>query len=1042
MSPLPKFRICSYIIIVAFAALLVGLLDRPAAYAQEDERDYVDVALTLEVPIDNTATTAHYMHVIVVNNGTRSAYDVEVVVDVVNPDQSRFVSDHDRADVVAPVGLIAVDGRSLVWTIPELGPLQREVLTPLVTYYITGDYDNQSHPHEIFGTVTTASFENDHHKGNNTDRVWSFDYNYGNDWIQVGMDYTVDVSVDNPQPSPGDTVNFTITAGRLPRHIGVAPVAPPIDLKVDIELTGGLSHTGTPSYYSTNSSGSTNLDSEHRQASAIFQNDVFTIGTGIATHQSVSDSVTLPVTVASDAVVNEQCLTATLTGNPPPGNGRLDDAIANNVAKLCLGDPPDRAVVFNSGETGLPTWYNCVGRTTYPCSAADSVEIVTLGDSAAIDAGLLYEVFKPDQVVIQVPDPLGRATSSEEGSTGLVWSTGYGTGVVVRPGVILSEELVSLDPSQWGVDVDNDDTRAITLNVEVSGPGKLATWADDDHTMDPYEWFGSATNGALTSGNWFVDPGSYPWYAEFSKLGTYRVDFDGAISANNGTPVDTADDTSYTIAERTYVFHVGPIADVGVSDGGASPYVAADRNALTIVAVNNGPEPSLGAQVTGLPTGAEVIHVSRGTYNSTSGEWDIGELWPRGYYRSRGEPEPTLVLSAAAGDTAEVSITNTENYKVCIGNDGSTLVDHTDQMTCVADTTNGGSWHTGPVYDHNTDNNTATITARAGTGGEPHPDASKNLSVIGDPIANILFWEPVTEMNGIPVTHYEIEYAGDGWETLKRDVEDRFYVDMTDSLSNRANRAYRVRAVNGSGYPGPWTVSSGGGRAVPPTAPRNFTAALITDTDVELAWAAADHGEALTHYTIQASDHAGGPWSNLARPNGDDTRWVHSNLPQTGTIKHYRIRAHNRSNHSAWVEASVSLTTPPDDAPAPTGLRAQRYTTREGNHGIQVWFTPRYTCDLDATDCLTLIEFREVGGAWRFGSENFGEYGIVPWAPDDPYFTQGDGRRYAVRLDAAYDIRVCKLTEAQLEAKHRAGAAEGTWCVGHPTAQLRVPAGE
>ena len=43
MFPPPKFRICSSIIIVVFAALLVGLLDRPAAHAQEDDRDFVDV---------------------------------------------------------------------------------------------------------------------------------------------------------------------------------------------------------------------------------------------------------------------------------------------------------------------------------------------------------------------------------------------------------------------------------------------------------------------------------------------------------------------------------------------------------------------------------------------------------------------------------------------------------------------------------------------------------------------------------------------------------------------------------------------------------------------------------------------------------------------------------------------------------------------------------------------------------------------------------------------------------------------------------------
>ncbi len=309
------------------------------------------------------------------------------------------------------------------------------------------------------------------------------------------------------------------------------------------------------------------------------------------------------------------------------------------------------------------------------------------------------------------------------------------------------------------------------------------------------------------------------------------------------------------------------------------------------------------------------------------------------------------------------------------------------------------------------------------------------------------------KLNGLAVTHYEVGYAEGDWEVLKSDVGGLVYLDITDTARNRVNRAYRVRAVNIFGVPGPWAApSASGGAAAPPSAPANFRATLVTDTDVELTWTANEHGEALTHYTIQASDHAGGPWSHLARPNADDTRWVHSNLPKTGAVKHYRIRAHNRSNYSPWVEASVSLTTPPDDAPAPTGLRAQRYTTREGNHGIQVWFTPRYTCDINQpTDredpnyvgCRTVIEYREVGGsAWRFGSESFGDYGIVPWGPDEPYFTEGDGRSYAVRLDTAYDIRVCKLNEAELEEKLGGGAADGTWCVGEPTGQLRVPAGE
>ena len=71
----------------------------------------------------------------------------------------------------------------------------------------------------------------------------------------------------------------------------------------------------------------------------------------------------------------------------------------------------------------------------------DSVEFVVLGGTAAYDFGLPYQVFKPDKVIIHVPDPSSRAASSEDGSSDLVWSTGYDTRVVIRPGVVLTEEM-------------------------------------------------------------------------------------------------------------------------------------------------------------------------------------------------------------------------------------------------------------------------------------------------------------------------------------------------------------------------------------------------------------------------------------------------------------------------------------------------------------------------------------------------------------------------------------------------------------------------
>ena len=672
-------------------------------------------------------------------------------------------------------------------------------------------------------------------------------------------------------------------------------------------MTSGLSVSGAPTYVSRSEDGTV----RPKPDSVSYSNGVFNIGTlkggdTVTAAEPVKNSVTLPVTVSSSAVVNEQCLAARLTGNPPPGTGPYDDDISDNVAKVCLtgSGPPGRAV-FASGETSLPTWYNCVGRTAYPCSSTDSVEFVVLGESAAVDAGLPYQVFKPDKVVIHVPDPSGRGTDSATGSSALVWSTGNDKSPVVRQGVVLTEDLVSLDFSQWGVDVHNDDSRTATLSVEVSGPGKMSTWAADG---DIYEFFGSATNGALQSGTWYL--GAASWYAEFSELGTYRVKFGGRIAKNNGTPTDTSDDTNYDIVKRTIVFHVGSIADLTVKDGGSSAHVAADRSALTIAAVNNGPSHSPGARVTGLPTGAEVIHISQGSYNGSNGVWNIGELKHKEFLRSAGKPEPTLVLGASAGDTASISIAGTKNYEVCIGSDRSDLA-HTTQATCEAVT--GASWHTGSVYDYKPDNNSATIRAARGTGGRTvQPTPSRP---VGGPVApanltaqtgtTTVKWDAVGLLYGLPVVRYEVqELQGSDWRLLDRVTTHNEYAVMQPR-----GRSYRVRAVNAAGAVGPWSQSTAEVAAGLPGSPLNLRARADGNNAIDVSWDAPDDigGSAITGYTVEWSPNAPGSWRVGARPSASARTWKHGGL-SVGAVNYYRVAARNSGGMGLWTDPVMGQT--------------------------------------------------------------------------------------------------------------------------------------
>ncbi|MXZ90504.1 MAG: hypothetical protein F4Z05_03405 [Chloroflexi bacterium] len=82
----------------------------------------------------------------------------------------------------------------------------------------------------------------------------------------------------------------------------------------------------------------------------------------------------------------------------------------------------------------------------------------------------------------------------------------------------------------------------------------------------------------------------------FGELGTYNFTYEISALHDGGTPDDDTDDVTHSDTE-TYTFHVGPIAELGVSDGGASPELSSNQVALTVNAVNNGPDHALGAEV-------------------------------------------------------------------------------------------------------------------------------------------------------------------------------------------------------------------------------------------------------------------------------------------------------------------------------------------------------------------------------------------------------------------------------------------------------------
>ena len=474
---------------------------------------------------------------------------------------------------------------------------------------------------------------------------------------------------------------------------------------------------------------------------------------------------------------------------------------------------------FESGQVDAFTVYPCVGITDAPCDSANDIRVRAV-DGFGHRFGAGAAVFQVDPLRARIYNGhmnSGVLQSVNDGDT-VSWQTAVaasGDGLyddsdenVVRHGVQLAYSRSPFGGHeddwkrpQYGIsarDVDgNTPPPGKVFFRSTSSGNELRKAESPDYEEVPT----SLSDNAVTAIK-------FDRFLEFEKLGTYKITWHVAAkrSTAHGSEdclPDSSNVNQAFCATETYTFHVGPMADLGVEDGGVSPYVATGRNALTVVAVNNGPdEPSGGAQVTGLPTGEEVIHISHGIYNGSTGVWNIAELKVKDYYRSAGETEPTLVLGASAGDTASVSIASAENHEVCVGPMSNPVdLPHTTQAACEA--VANASWNSTPVYDYKPGNNTATITARGGSV-EP-PEGQPVVKTMGDPESIIaVMWEPVESVNGLAVSHYEVQKAQSPWETVA-EVTGTQYVDTNPGKNPR----YRVRAVNGPGVAGPWSTDLG-----------------------------------------------------------------------------------------------------------------------------------------------------------------------------------------------------------------------------------------
>ncbi len=752
------------IAVVSFLTALTAFFtvaSTSTALAQEPG-NFVDLSVAIE--------GAGIYDMTITNHGNVDAYGVEVSLDIeggvlvnkiLNSRHEEFSIENYDVDLITGI-----------WTVGTLAAGQSHRMQ-FGSELPDGATEAATIP--LMATISNeAPKEHDALLYDNTVTVWRWVPPSGSSKEAFFNSY-FEVNVDKRFPAHGEDVTFTLHFVTTPG--GGDAETQLYGLEIDVELEG-LKLVGSTPASDTVFTGVANDRSGRWQLGSQKGGDLVVVAT-----------------LDGKRPLEERCFTATFGASTPPFSSQKFTNEPRS-STTCLGEDP--TVVISSGEVGLMTVYPCIGVTTYPCDREGALEVVAVFPDGRLIPGVhradfstigqhASAILRPQNVIVHVRDNAFPQSRVYESNT--ITDANTVTWVTSNAGVTTSLDNSRMTSADWThylwrlSSVQLPDGAHVAIGPDSRRDRNYVNTKDrPQHPTGGLSTMSSSVRAAINT------------YVRFTNLGTYVFDF----------AQDMTHSTSGNVgASSTYTFHVGPIAELAVSDGAADMAPSGTR-AFTIVAVNNGPDDAPAAQVTvsGLNAGDYVSHsATAGSFDSTAGVWTIGELRESGYYQDtygRNGEVLTIVTNANAGAEITAEIENTRDYRVCIDSSGED-VNAASESACTS--TSGNTWHTTEYYDYLDDNNSATITAKSGTGADlPSLRSTEAVTAIK------ISWSPVDDVNGQKVDHYEVQRRTNPWETIAKVIETN-YVDGDVALGQTYQ--YRVRGVNQRGQTGPWSSSSG-----------------------------------------------------------------------------------------------------------------------------------------------------------------------------------------------------------------------------------------
>ena len=639
------------------------------------------------------------------------------------------------------------------------------------------------------------------------------------------------LSIDNMRPQPGSDVDFNLTTANrgAPGAPGGLGATSNIisDIDIQIRLSSGLEFkTGWTPPSSLSLSGT----------SATWRPAALDLNARTARPRSRNIEIQTQLTTDTlDQIpLDQRCITAWVKrSTPPPPTGYPFGSI-----KQCLGDDPP--VLFQDGPIAIFTSFPCnTQNKPHQCQSNTGVAIAARVPSTAnlnnynTDPAETHlrsygigrrdttlsprrgQVFvDPEAVFIQVKDPQARVKDSNVNKVSAVsWQTARTAhadiGNRTIDGVtttITSKDIT--DDTAWNSLGPRAATVTGTGGASPPGDVKIRVAVNGVTFLDLSSPSYSASRPAFSITS--VRTSVTPYFADFQTLGTYLLTY--SITMTDSSNVQHTDSARYT-------FHVGPVAELETKDAGTSPEVPSDQQAFTISAINNGPDTAPAAQVT--VTGLDDTYVSHsvtaGTFDPTTGIWQIGELKETAFYQAvhdRDGETLSIITSAASNATVTARITNTQDYQVCINSDAADVTLSNPSSTACTAQAATNTWHTAKYYDYIPANNSTTITATTGTAASL-TETTPAPEVNGTPESIIvLTWPAVKTLKGQAVSHYQVEKWVAEDEEWERQEPDKVLAPMWLDDDPGEDPQYRVRAVNEAKAHGPWSETVFGERNI------------------------------------------------------------------------------------------------------------------------------------------------------------------------------------------------------------------------------------